>query len=291
MAILYGTQSNGETLPVLVDQFGNLLAKGIEGGQGPEGPEGPQGEQGIPGDPGLPGKDGEGVPLPYGPDGAYLQIVDGDPEWVEQPPTPPPPQPDLAWINQATSCKSIDADGEYFDDPDPYSWLQTQDTYLAPENQALAGLEVKKLNYYLPDSYLAFDCNDIFGKIITLYWSTAVLASDTAAVDMNINFEFDNSNINLVGTTVKPSYNIGKNGSGNSWGVYNYLVNRDIEAFQLTVTPQFYNLSRWQVFMCGFVVEEQSEYLIRRQQEQDLRVLKAQDGVSMAIDRLSQRQG
>lgn len=37
MAILYGTQSNGETLPVLVDQFGNLLAKGIEGPQGPPG--------------------------------------------------------------------------------------------------------------------------------------------------------------------------------------------------------------------------------------------------------------
>jgi hypothetical protein len=35
MAILYGTQSNGETLPVLVDQFGNLLAKGIEGPPGP----------------------------------------------------------------------------------------------------------------------------------------------------------------------------------------------------------------------------------------------------------------
>jgi len=49
MAILYGTQSNGETLPVLVDQFGNLLAKGIEGNQGPPGPEGPEGPEGPPG--------------------------------------------------------------------------------------------------------------------------------------------------------------------------------------------------------------------------------------------------
>lgn len=40
MAILFGTQSNGETLPVLVDQFGNLLAKGIEGEPGPPGPPG-----------------------------------------------------------------------------------------------------------------------------------------------------------------------------------------------------------------------------------------------------------
>jgi len=47
MAILYGTQSNGETLPVLVDQFGNLLAKGIDGGQGPPGEQGEQGEPGL----------------------------------------------------------------------------------------------------------------------------------------------------------------------------------------------------------------------------------------------------
>ena len=31
MAILLGTTATGETLPVLVDQFGNLLAKGIDG--------------------------------------------------------------------------------------------------------------------------------------------------------------------------------------------------------------------------------------------------------------------
>ena len=34
MAILLGTTATGETLPVLVDQFGNLLAKGIDGAPG-----------------------------------------------------------------------------------------------------------------------------------------------------------------------------------------------------------------------------------------------------------------
>ena len=55
MAILYGTQSNGETLPVLVDQFGNLLAKGIKGDPGQPGDPGTPGEQGPPGPQGLPG--------------------------------------------------------------------------------------------------------------------------------------------------------------------------------------------------------------------------------------------
>lgn len=40
MAILYGTQSNGETLPVEVNEFGQLVAKGIEGEPGPPGPPG-----------------------------------------------------------------------------------------------------------------------------------------------------------------------------------------------------------------------------------------------------------
>ncbi len=70
MAILYGTQSNGETLPVLVDQFGNLLAKGIEGPPGPEGP------------PGV----GELPPGAF--DGAYLGWQNGELVWFG---TPLPP--------------------------------------------------------------------------------------------------------------------------------------------------------------------------------------------------------
>lgn len=55
MAILYGTQSNGETLPVQVNEFGQLVAQGLDGATGPEGPEGPQGPQGPQGEPGTNG--------------------------------------------------------------------------------------------------------------------------------------------------------------------------------------------------------------------------------------------
>ena len=75
MAILYGTQSNGETLPVLVDQFGNLLAKGIDGPQGP------------PGDPGAPGV-GELPPDPY--EGAFLGWLNNELAWIGTPPIPVP---------------------------------------------------------------------------------------------------------------------------------------------------------------------------------------------------------
>jgi hypothetical protein len=64
MAILYGTQSNGETLPVLVDQFGNLSAKGLRGEAGP------------PGAPGI----GQLPPDPY--EGAILGWQDGELAWI-----------------------------------------------------------------------------------------------------------------------------------------------------------------------------------------------------------------
>ena len=80
--ILLGTQSNGETLPVQVNQFGQLVAQGLDGATGPEGPEGPQGPPGPPGEILLP-------PDPY--EGALLGWLDGGLAWVGSPPVPIPP--------------------------------------------------------------------------------------------------------------------------------------------------------------------------------------------------------
>ena len=57
MAILYGTQSNGETLPVQVNSFGQLVAQGLDGAKGEKGDKGDQGPQGPQGEPGEPGAD------------------------------------------------------------------------------------------------------------------------------------------------------------------------------------------------------------------------------------------
>ena len=83
MAILLGTTGEGETLPVLVDQFGNLLAKGIEGQQGTPG------EDGKPGEEGPPGKDGGSFPLPEDPyEGAFLGWLNNELAWIGTPPVP-----------------------------------------------------------------------------------------------------------------------------------------------------------------------------------------------------------
>ena len=61
MAILYGTTSDGNTLPVQVNASGQLVAQGMDGiagNEGPPGKEGPPGPKGDKGDPGEPGADG-----------------------------------------------------------------------------------------------------------------------------------------------------------------------------------------------------------------------------------------
>ena len=66
--VLYGTQSNGETLPVQVDEFGRLVAEGLQGSPGPEGPP------------------GGAFPLPADPyEGALLGWLNGGLAWVSEP--------------------------------------------------------------------------------------------------------------------------------------------------------------------------------------------------------------
>ena len=108
MAILFGTTGDGTTLPVLVDQFGNLLAKGIPGDEGPPGP--PGGAFALPPDP---------------VDGDVLGWENGQLVWVSEPIPPVNPSiftpviysgnsgtqsitgvgfsPDLVWIKDRTS--------------------------------------------------------------------------------------------------------------------------------------------------------------------------------------------
>lgn len=95
--ILYGTQSNGETLPVQVDNTGRLVAEGLEGPRGPEGPQGPEGPEGPPGPPiDLP-------PDPY--EGALLGWLNGGLAWIGTPPVPVPPGlfgPIVSWNPDGT---------------------------------------------------------------------------------------------------------------------------------------------------------------------------------------------
>ena len=84
MAILYGTTADGDSLPVEVNEFGQLVAQGL---QGQEGPPGPPGVGQLPPDPFegaiLGWKDntlawlGGSVPLPEGTFGPIIEYANG----------------------------------------------------------------------------------------------------------------------------------------------------------------------------------------------------------------------
>lgn len=118
--ILLGTQSNGETLPVQVNSFGQLVAEGLQGSEGPEGPQGPQGPQGPEGPEG-PG----GIELPPDPyEGALLGWLDGGLAWVGAPPVPVPEGvfgPITGWDAQS-GYLSVDGDVPSEIDNGVYIW-------------------------------------------------------------------------------------------------------------------------------------------------------------------------
>ena len=85
--ILLGTQSNGETLPVQVDDTGRLVAEGLQGPQGEKGDKGDQGDQGPKGEDG-------GTNLPPNPnEGDVLGWQNNQLAWISL----VPPVPELLW--------------------------------------------------------------------------------------------------------------------------------------------------------------------------------------------------
>lgn len=172
MAILYGTTGDGTTLPVLVDQFGNLLAKGIQGEPGEPGQPGTPGEPGGEGPPGPPGTPGEGVPLPYGEEGSYLQIVDGVPAWeIEPDPGPGPAPVNIQWTNISTTGNPVGQAGEPIVEPDPLSYFMSLDSWQKRDNFELAGSEQPVEAQADVSKRFKFDMQDALGKVI-LFWFT-----------------------------------------------------------------------------------------------------------------------
>ena len=223
MAILYGTQSNGETLPVLVDQFGNLLAKGIDGNPGQEGPEGPPGQNGQPGTP------GEGVPLPYGDEGSYLQIVSGAPAWTQGPgPGPTPPADNWSWTNIETTSNCKDQNGNPVDPPDPLAYLSGLSSWLTTGVYEKAGSTHEARTKDDPEKELNFDFENSFGKVIKLYLDISYNCLNSSPQTWNNTYEWSDSNIFLV-NAVGPEQTTGIQGELQyaSW-VVAFTVNREV---------------------------------------------------------------
>ena len=266
MAILYGTQSNGETLPVLVDQFGNLLAKGIEGQPGQPGQPGTPGEPGGEGPPGPPGTPGEGVPLPYGPDGAYLQIVNGAPAWTDDPgPGPgPTPEPNISCTNLLDKYSLYDATNSLILPPDPEAWLKQQPTFNLEELKQFEGASrkncINNLKNYGADT---FSLTESFSKVLTVGWAMEWIGSTGIGNPAPV-VTPDTSYMSLV------QQQLGGVETGSAagqwyWCWVSWLCNREIETVNITWDYESRYQDSLQWFLRYYALEDAGTYALRRQ--------------------------
>ena len=284
MAILYGTQSNGETLPVLVDQFGNLLAKGIEGQPGQPGQPGTPGEPGGEGPPGPPGTPGEGVPLPYGADGSYLQIVDGAPAWTDDPGPGPGPTPESNVVVKDlwTKYQLFNEEDSPIDPPDPTSYLKELDTWGKPGSRSFSGAAQPSLNSS-GDAYISdtFELSESYGKVLTIMYEQTAIPSSSGYYPAPV-VTANNEYAQLISSDFA---NLNAQGDLRFWrgGTINYLLNREIAELELTLTygQSSLNSDKWYIRFFG--LEEPGTYAFFRQ----LRIekeLKALRGMTTDID-------
>jgi len=227
MAILYGTTGEGQTLPVLVDQFGNLLAKGIKGEPGTPGTQGPQGPQGPQGQDGAPG---EGVPLPYGEERSVLYIKDGAPAWSD--PIDPPPVPDVSdvnWVNYQTVGNPTNDVGQYVFPPNNLTYLMELDSWLDSSSESLAGSKQPCVLGTDQNNQIELTFKDSFGKVLNLYWSIPWSYTQYAGI-WDITVTCDNPDVGLFQIQPQGSAsNLG--GSQLHWspGLSSFIINRDIQ--------------------------------------------------------------
>lgn len=270
MAILYGTTSEGTTLPVLVDQFGNLLAKGIEGSEGPTGPEGPKGDTGGEGPPGPKGDPGEGLPLPYGEDGSYLTLKDGEPAWTTTPgPDPGPPSDHIEWANYQTMGVLYSVDGDPVSPPDPIAYGKEQPCWLdnAYEQKVGWNLGANGLGDGTSDQYLqlAFD-ESTFGKIIRVLIECDLQMKVTGFGGVaNCPFTSHTSNVSVIS---QPSEVILPSSVGAFWGSLQaeFLFNRDATSLDISwgIENGFAKITT--SFMRGWEWVDSGEYAFQEQQ-------------------------
>ena len=244
--ILLGTQSNGETYPVQVDDTGRLVAEGLQG---------PPGQQGDPftyddftqeqldaltGPPGPPGSSGLDDLKPYGPDGSVLVIENGVPVWSDtwMPPEPPePPAHPCMLVDERDATGQNNEFGIYNDSEvkvtPPESWdafARTTNAWATPSNSRTgvsAGRDGGEVNFV----YKLNLTEGVFNNILTMRCVTSVSTNGQVPGSMYMTIELDTADGTQTGlspiytTTSQKDYFF--NGSFRLVADFSYLITRD----------------------------------------------------------------
>jgi hypothetical protein len=280
-----------EKIPNDVEIEGDLTVTGLingSDGKGEQGPQGPKGEPGGEGPQGPQGDPGEGVPLPYGPDGAYLQIVGGVPAWSESsgPGPEPEPEPDIVCTNLWDRYTLLNEIGNPIDPPDKLEYLQSSPSWTSdPSNSPRGAAQSYEEQAPVYSQFDNFDLTNAFGKVLTLAYTISFTTSQSYT-NSAPGIQMNGSYLQEISNTWKP-FNQGA-GAVKWWsGSTSYLVNRDTVSAEIAYEFSVYFWSDVQWYLRFFALEDPGTFALRRQitVEEEIKRLR---GVIMDIDTPSQ---
>ena len=285
-----------EKIPNDVEIEGDLTVTGLINGsdgvgqQGPPGEDGKDGQDGKDGEPGgvgpqgPQGDPGEGVPLPYGPDGAYLQIVGGVPAWTEG--SGPGPEPDSVCTNLWDRYTLQDGAGRPVEPEDPLAYLQGLSTWSTdPPNNPGGAVEQGGSNGPRDGYKDTFVLNNAFSKVLTITYTLSFYASQATTVQAPT-VTLNNSNLSLISNTWSSMSQL--TGRQQWWsGSTSYLVNRETVTAEISYKFTGAGWSECKWFLRYFASEDAGTFALRRQMALEERIKRLR-GVTMDIDKQSQ---
>ena len=113
--------------------------------------------------------DGQGLPLPYGEDGSYLILKDGEPAWTDVPDPDPDPVGDGVTWNNINEYKLYNENNQEIVPPDILATAQSQACWLNTDYEQRFGLGRQATDILETGINLSFE--NMYGKILRLYWN------------------------------------------------------------------------------------------------------------------------
>ena len=272
--ILLGTQSNGETLPVQVDATGRLVAEGLQGQPGEPGSPGEPGQPGAPGAPGEQGPPGEGVPQPYGEEGSYLRIQNGQPAWAEGGGSGPDPEPEGDQIilspgpsdYQVKPAVALDESGvEQPQVTDFNAWLKQCSGWESQPNVADVLSGMGKTTTTNEKASYTCETKECDGQILHLGVRSKIDKHPANAGLVYLDLELDDTGVAIpVSTQLRVNTESGLY-FGTMLGVLSVVIVRPNRTFNFNLTPSgSYTINGAETNVQWFALEDPTTFLLRK---------------------------
>jgi len=262
-----------ELIPNDVQIDGDLTVTGTingeSGGGGQQGPPGKDGEDGEPGGVGPQGPQGdpgEGLPLPYAPEGSVLQVVNGAPAWaVAFTPEPEPVLPTVDLINTKDNYKCISKGGNQVE-PDDYNlWAQSMESWNDLSYVGWWGTlsqDVPNMNGTLGTDKFSF--TGAYGLVLAIKYGISYFSAAQIVDAGSWDFQWDTPNMTLISNTLPSNLCVGVDNYYRS-GEVSWLIGREFDeaGLQVSKNAPFANDIHWSIL--GWELVDPGTFALRRQ--------------------------